>query len=55
MVSAEKPHDQLFLKNSKHDDDEEDEKRVLMDDLNIVKGSVSETNLSFRINGMIMY
>lgn len=46
VISAEKPHDQIFLKNSKHDDDE-DEKRVLMDDLNIVKGSENASSNIF--------
>ncbi|XP_066902446.1 putative ATPase N2B isoform X2 [Halyomorpha halys] len=46
VISAEKPHDELFLKDSKHDDDE-DEKRVLMDDLNIVKGSENASSSIF--------
>ena len=47
VISAEKTHNELFLRDSKHED--EDEKRVLMDDLNIDKGSVSYLNNSLII------
>lgn len=46
VVSAAKPHTELFLRDSSHDDDD-DEKRVLMDDLNIVKGSENASSNIF--------
>lgn len=41
MISADAPHTELFVGHGDDEDHSIDEKRMLMDDLNIQHGSVS--------------
>ena len=48
VISADAPHTELFIGHGSDEDHSIDEKRMLMDDLNIQHGSVSllkETNI----------